>query len=238
MSRPTFNLGQFLEKEKLKTTGSNFTDWQRNLRILLGPAKMSYVLDAAIGDPPADDASQDEKNIHQTKLDDDSIVRSGMLYAMEAELQKRYETMSAHQMIADLTSVFAPQARAERYEAPNLFFSAKMEEHSSVSEHVVKMSGYVQRLKALECEIPNELAIDRVLQSLPPSYKQFVLNHNMHGMEKSLAELFAMLKAAEVEIKKQHQVLMVNKAVDFKKTVKKGKLVNQKKGENRVASST
>ena len=57
-----------------------------------------------------------------------------------------------------------------------------MEEHSSVSEHLVKMSGYVQCLKALECEIPDELAIDRVLQSLPPSYKQFVLNYNMHGM--------------------------------------------------------
>ena len=60
MSRPSFNLGRFLEKEKLKTNGSNFTDWQHNLRILIGPAKMSYVLDAAIGDKPADDASQDE----------------------------------------------------------------------------------------------------------------------------------------------------------------------------------
>ena len=47
---------------------------------------MSYVLDAAIGDPPAEDASQDEKSVHQSKLDDDSVVRSGMLYAMEAEL--------------------------------------------------------------------------------------------------------------------------------------------------------
>jgi gag-polypeptide of LTR copia-type len=204
MSHPTFNLGQFLEKEKLKTNGSNFTDWQRNLRILIGPAKMSYVLDAVIGDAPAADASQDEKNVHQSKLDDESIVRSGMLYAMEAELQKRYEKMSAHEMITDLTAVFAPHARVERYEASNLFFSAKMEEHSSMSEHVVKMSGYVQRLKTLECQIPDELAIDWVLQSLPPSYKQFVLNYNMHGMEKSLAELFAMLKSAEVEIKKEH----------------------------------
>ena len=42
-----------------------------------------------------------------------------------------------------------------------------MEEHSSISEHVVKMSGYVQRLNALDCQILDELAIDRVLQSLP-----------------------------------------------------------------------
>jgi hypothetical protein len=50
------------------------------------------------------------------------------------------------------------------------------------------------------CQIPDELVIDRVLQSLPPSYKGFVLNYNMQGMLKSLSELFALLKSAEVEI--------------------------------------
>ena len=143
MSRPTFNLGPFLEKEKLKTDGSNFTTWYRTLRILLAPHKMSYVLEAALGDEPADTATQDEKNVYQSKVDDSSIVQSGMLYAMEADLQKRFEKMSAYEIITDLKAVFAPQARAERYEASELFFSAKMEEHSSVSEHVVKMSGYV-----------------------------------------------------------------------------------------------
>jgi hypothetical protein len=38
-----------------------------------------------------------------------------------------------------------------------------MDEHSSVSEHVIKMYGYVQRLNTLECHILDELAIDRVL---------------------------------------------------------------------------
>ena len=39
----------------------------------------------------------------------------------------------------------------------------------------------------------------------------------MQGMNKTIPELFAMLKAAEVEIKKEHQVLMVNKTTSFKK---------------------
>jgi hypothetical protein len=59
---------------------------------------------------------------------------------------------------------------------------------------MVKMSAYVQRLNAVECQISDELAIDRVLQSLPPSYKGFVLNYNMTGMTKSFLELFAMVK--------------------------------------------
>ena len=46
------------------------------------------------------------------------------------------------------------------------------------------------------------------------------MNYNRQGMNKTIPELFAMLKAAEVEIKKEHQVLMVNKTTNFKKRVK------------------
>jgi hypothetical protein len=84
---------------------------------------------------------------------------------MESDLQKRFEKMSAFEIISiiDLTTIFAPQAREERYEGFELFFSTHVDEHSSVSEHVVKMSGYVQRLNALDYQIPDELVIDRVL---------------------------------------------------------------------------
>jgi hypothetical protein len=45
----------------------------------------------------------------------------------------------------------------------------------------------------------------------------------MQGMIKSLSELFAMLKTAEVEIKKEHNMLLVNKTTDFKKSSKSTK---------------
>ena len=43
------------------------------------------------------------------------------------------------------------------------------------------------------------------------------MNYNMQGMNKTIPKLFVMLKATEVEIKKEHQVLMVNKTTSFKK---------------------
>ena len=46
------------------------------------------------------------------------------------------------------------------------------------------------------------------------------MNYSMQGMNKTIPELFAMLKVAEVEIKKEHQVLMVNKTTSFKKRAK------------------
>src|SRR3989337_2155790 len=46
------------------------------------------------------------------------------------------------------------------------------------------------------------------------------MNYNMQGMTKTIPELFVMLKSTKVEIKKEHQVLMVNKTTSFKKRAK------------------
>src|SRR3990170_1096077 len=46
------------------------------------------------------------------------------------------------------------------------------------------------------------------------------MNYNMQGMTKMIPELFMILKSTKVEIKKEHQVLMVNKNTSFKKRAK------------------
>src|SRR3954471_14049575 len=92
------------------------------------------------------------------------------------------------------------------------------------------MSGYADNLVSLGITIPIDLGIHRVLQSLPPRYKSFVMNYNMQGMKKSFPELLSMLKTAEVEIKKEHQVLMINKTTGFKKDGK-GKQKGKKGGK-------
>ena len=111
-------------------------------------------------------------------------------------------------MFQELKLIFQANARVERYEVSNKFYSCKMEENSSVSEHILRMSGYHNHLTQLGIDLPAETLIDIVLQPLPPRYKSFVMNYNMQGMDKTIPELFAMLKVAEVEIKKENQVLM------------------------------
>ena len=49
------------------------------------------------------------------------------------------------------------------------------------------------------------------------------MTYNMQGMTKTISELFTILKSAEVEIKKEHQELMVNKTTGFKKRARKRK---------------
>ncbi|KAK1632479.1 hypothetical protein QYE76_006794 [Lolium multiflorum] len=197
MAPPSINFNQFLEKEKLKGNGSNFTDWFRHVRIFLTGGSLQYVLDAPLGPPPPPAVSEDIKNVYETRATRYSEVQCAILCSLEAELQKRFEHHDPCEMMRELKLIFETHAAVESYEASKQFFSCMMEEGSSVSEHMFAMSGHAKKLSDMGMMIPNQLGIHRVLQSLPPSYKNFVMNYNMQNMNKDLPELFSMLKSAE-----------------------------------------
>src|SRR3954469_23320346 len=95
------NFNAFLEKTKLKDDGNNYTDWVRNLRIILIAAKKDYVLEAPLGEAPFP-ANQDVMNAYQSRADDYSLVQCGMLYSLELALQKRFEQHGAYEMFEEL----------------------------------------------------------------------------------------------------------------------------------------
>ena len=59
--------------------------------------------------------------------------------------------------------VFQIHGRVERYETSDKYFAYKMEENSSTSEHVLRMSGYYNRLNQVGVNLPDKIVIDRVL---------------------------------------------------------------------------
>ena len=71
-----------------------------------------------------------------------------MLYNLEPGLQKGFERHGAYEMLQELKLVFQTYARVERYETSDKYFAYKMEENSSASELVLRMSGVLQSLKS------------------------------------------------------------------------------------------
>ena len=59
--------------------------------------------------------------------------------------------------------VFQAHARVERYETSNKYFAYKMEEKSSTSEHVLRISGYYNCLNQVGVNLPDNIVIDRVI---------------------------------------------------------------------------
>ena len=66
-------------------------------------------------------------------------------------------------MFQELKLVFRTHARVERYETSDKYFAYKMEENSSASEHVLRMSEYYNHLNQVGVNLPDKIVIDRVL---------------------------------------------------------------------------
>ena len=81
-----------------------------------------------------------------------------------------------------------------------------------------------------------ELETDLILNSLPDSYGQSVMNYSMNEMDKSISELNTMLKTAEWNIKSiRGHVLMVQNRKGFKN---KGKGKGKSKGKGKGKSNS
>ncbi|KAJ8748645.1 hypothetical protein K2173_008090 [Erythroxylum novogranatense] len=154
---------------------------------------------------------------------------------MISDLQKDLEEMEAYDMLAQLKAMFQEQARQKRFGTTKALNSCKMTPGTPVSAHVLKMKSYIHHLEKLGAPVSQELATDLILASLTDEYDQFILNYNMHNMEKSIDELHEMLKTSEEnlkgKVKTTNEVLMVQKGKCFKKkgTAKdKGKVPKSK----------
>ncbi|KAK8590159.1 hypothetical protein V6N13_088942 [Hibiscus sabdariffa] len=228
MANNTISLRSLLEKEKLN--GINFLDWFRNLRIVLKQERKEYVIEEAVPNDPGPNASRADKDKFKKHMDDMVDVGCLMLATMTPELQKQHENMVAYETIQNLKEIYEGQARQERYETSKALFQCKMSEGSSVGAHVIKMMGYIQMLEKLGFALNDELATDVILQSLPDSFNQFVLNFNMNEINKTLPQLLGMLRTAESNMKKggSKSVLMVRVARE------KGKKVAKSKGSGKT----
>ena len=95
-----------------------------------------------------------------------------------------------------------------------------MEEENSVFTHVLQMINWIKRLTALGFMMDNDLYIDHILQSLPPSYSSFIMNFNMNKIEVSVEELHNMLKTFVDNMKKEKFHLFMIKRFDQKQNGK------------------
>ena len=80
----SFAFRSILEKYKLNRT--NFTNWYRNLRIVLKHDKKDHVLDTPLLAEPDDNATVADQNSYRRTRDESTEIRCLMLAHMEPDL--------------------------------------------------------------------------------------------------------------------------------------------------------
>ncbi|GJY04053.1 hypothetical protein Tco_0369993 [Tanacetum coccineum] len=203
-----------LQVEKL--TRPNFTNWYRNLRIVLRSEGKLAHLEQPLIPLPLPAASQAMCDTYEVLFDAQNEVACPMLGSMSPDLQRTLENYKAYDMIQELKTMFEEQANHK-------FFKI----------------GYLDILEHIGHVMSNELGVSLILNSVNKDYDQFVQNYNMHSMGKSIVKLHAMLKLHDKGIPKKAETLVVLAVWEGKiQKDKKKKPQGEKgkdKGKNKLA---
>ncbi|KAL0455965.1 UNVERIFIED_CONTAM: hypothetical protein Slati_0935700 [Sesamum latifolium] len=225
--------------ETNKFNGTSYNDWLRNLRIVLYFENRGYVLDKPLLMTLPKGSLPDERVTLEKWLEDNRLVRSIILVSMTNDIQKQYDRFDGvPSIMIRMKEVYAVPDRHIRYTTTKAFLGTKMAKGSSVQSHEVKMLSLVEKLEDLKTGLDNDTYIDVILQSLPPSYDQFIINHNMNRLENPIHELINMLVRYEATTHKFALAILVGEALTSKAKSKRAGRWKRKKGKGKAVAAS
>ncbi|KAL0293312.1 UNVERIFIED_CONTAM: hypothetical protein Sangu_3240100 [Sesamum angustifolium] len=218
MSQNPFNA--ILEANKFD--GTNYSNWLRNLGIVLDFENQTYVLDKSLPQILREGFLSRPHLMFENFTQWHEYnwkVRSIVLSLMSNEIQKQYERYAdVWSIMHRMKERYAVPDRHIRYAVMKAFFGVRMIEGSSEGEHGVMMLSLMEKLKDLQADFDKEKTyFDVILQSLPPSYDQLIINYNMNRLEKSLHALINMLVQYEATIEKSAPLVLMGESSSSKR---------------------
>ena len=153
--------------ERLKPDGLNFVGWFGRLREMLIKNNLLRAIRIPLGDLPSNVNDFDEYRVNK---DNALVVKWAILRSMEPQLMQSFEFVETYEIIDHLKTVmFTDQVRLGKYECSKCFFSVKMEENSSLLDHIMIMDTlYDELTNDWESWADHGTLIQGVLASLPP----------------------------------------------------------------------
>ncbi|KAL0289498.1 UNVERIFIED_CONTAM: hypothetical protein Sradi_7072900 [Sesamum radiatum] len=198
-----------------------------------------YVFDKPLPVTLLEGSSPEERLTFEKWHKDNRKIRSIILTSMTNEIQKQYDRLEdVPSIMLRMKDVYAVPDWHIRYAAAKAFFGTKMTEGSFVQSHGVKILFLVEKLEDLKVGLSNDTYIDVILQSLPPSYDPFIVNHNMNRLEKSIHELINMLVQYEATTRKSEPAVLVGEASTSKAKSEGARCCKRKKGKGTAVTAT
>ena len=194
------DLYAFMGGESLKVDRSNFAEWYLRLRTMLRRKDALFIIQGHIGNPSELLADEQELNDFHVIRELYFLVANVMRLSMERELQDQFADTRAYLIVDQLKSMFVKKFRVTIFELENEFLSTKMEENTFLKTHLAKMHGIHLRLvEDFDYWTTEECAINTVLHSLPPSYRDLVHDYVGRGESLKFFEFMVNLRDVEVE---------------------------------------
>ncbi|XP_029130838.1 uncharacterized protein LOC114917063 [Cajanus cajan] len=154
-------------------------------------------------------------NAYKKYLEDYMSTKCLLLASMSSELQRQHEDMDQVDIINHLKKMYGGQSRTARFQLSKTLFRSTLTANAEVGPHVLKMISLIEQLEKSGCKLGKELSQDLILQSLPGTFSQFIVNFNMNKMDCDLHEMLNLLIDYENQIaseKSKGTVMVVGKS--------------------------
>nr|KYP48511.1 Retrovirus-related Pol polyprotein from transposon TNT 1-94 [Cajanus cajan] len=144
--------------------------------------KLIDVIDKPAVTQPANGDEQ-ATNAYKKYLEDYMSTKCLLLASMSSELQRQHEDMDPVDIINHLKKMYGGQSRTARFQLSKTLFRSTLTANAEVGPHVLKMISLIEQLEKSGCKLGKELSQDLILQSLPGTFPQFIVNFNMNKMD-------------------------------------------------------
>ncbi|KAG9442378.1 hypothetical protein H6P81_018232 [Aristolochia fimbriata] len=194
-----------------KLNGNNFLTWKRRIRHILLQDGIDHVLDKAVASPP-EGAEESVKVANDKLVLEDKKARSIMLTLMEPHVEILFEDqLTAHAMFKAVGATYGETSQAHVRMLVAQYNGMKMQESDNIVEHINAMTVVSKELASLGRPIPDELQVETIINSLPPSWDSAVVSLNMSDVALTVQTLTAKLTIeAQRRKKKSTTDSMVN----------------------------
>ena len=174
--------------------------WYRNLKGVIYQNDISYVIEEFLGDKPGNSASAEAKEDFRQRRDIFMSVQCMMFGCMDHELKNDFRHMEPFVMINALKTWFVDRVKLEQFKQLDNFLSLKMEEHTCLETHLCRMFDIHDDLTNM-CGhwMADTFAIQAVLCSLPPSYKELVDEYVIKSESLLFTDFLVEIKDMKVE---------------------------------------
>ncbi|XP_024020869.1 uncharacterized protein LOC112091432 [Morus notabilis] len=180
-------LSSILNKHTL--TGKNFTDWKRNLKIIITFEKLNFVLNTLCPPEPPVDAPNEVSLAYQRWKDYDDMAHCYMMASMSAMLQAQHEDYTTTRQIMDnLEDMFSSQAAKKRREALSNLINCRQKAGSSIKEYMLKVISYLADAQTNRADIDAESQLTMIFETFLKEYIPFRMIKGSTIMETNLAE--------------------------------------------------
>ncbi|WRX23196.1 zinc finger protein [Theobroma cacao] len=191
---------------KCTLNGDNYSEWKRNLNIVLNYDKITWVLFDHEPEALTPQSTPQDIEYHKKWHDANELVKCYILAFMNIILQKQHEGMgNATDIMLHLHEMFGTKTRFAKVKAINAFKDLKQKLGESIRDYMLKVISCLNEVELNGVEINAETQISMIVRRLNSSFSQFKLDYELHTWDYTLSGLMNDLQNVEevLDLKKK-----------------------------------